>query len=67
MTTRYTCTITTNAASDGATRASETQNIADLLLKAAQVVQSTHSTSGTINDRNGNGTLTYTYTPTAST
>jgi hypothetical protein len=67
MTTRYTCTITTQGASDGPTRASECQCIADMLQRAAQVIQSTRVTSGTITDRNGNGSLTFTYTPTAGT
>ena len=66
MTTRYTCTITTNGASDGPTKAAECQCIADMLHRAAQQIQATHAASGTITDRNGAGTLTYTYTPTAS-
>lgn len=67
MTTRYTLTITTNGASDGPTRAAECQCIADMLLRAAQNIQATRATSGTITDRNNSGTLTYTYTPSAST
>ena len=65
MTTRFSLTITTSVA-DGATQRSETSQIADLLGRAAQLVQSTHKTSATITDRNGNATCTYTYTPTAS-
>jgi hypothetical protein len=36
-----------------------------MLERAAQKIQSTHQLTGTINDRNGLGTLVYTYTPTA--
>ena len=37
---------------------------ADKLKQAQQLT--THATSGTLKDRNGNATLTYTYTPTAA-
>jgi hypothetical protein len=53
------------SATDGETMRAETTQIAEMLERAAQKIQSTHQTTGTINDRNGNPTLTYTYTPTA--
>lgn len=65
MTTRFTLTITTSTA-DGETRRAECTQIAELLLRAAQQVQSSHATSGTITDRNRNATVTYTYSPTAA-
>jgi hypothetical protein len=43
----------------------ECTQIAEMLERAAQKIQSTHALTGTIADRNGNPTLTYTYTPTA--
>jgi hypothetical protein len=50
---------------DGETMRAECTQIAEMLERAAQKIQSTHQLTGTINDRNGLGTLTYTYTPTA--
>jgi hypothetical protein len=43
----------------------ECTQIAEMLLRTAQKIQSTHIPTGTINDRNGIGMVTYTYTPTA--
>jgi hypothetical protein len=65
MSTRFTLTITTSIA-DGATQRAECTQIAEMLERAAQQIQSTHATSGTITDRNRNATCTYTYTPTAA-
>jgi hypothetical protein len=64
MATRFVLTMLTSA-TDGETMRAECTQIAEMLERAAQKIQSTHQTSGTINDRNGNPTLTYTYTPTA--
>jgi hypothetical protein len=66
MATRYTLTINTDDGRDGGSEASECQKIAEMLERAAQVIQSTHATSGTITDRNNVGTCTFTYTPTAA-
>ncbi|HEX4410560.1 MAG TPA: hypothetical protein VH206_17450 [Xanthobacteraceae bacterium] len=68
MTTRLSVTITTPSSigQHGGTRRAECVELADLLGRLAQQLGSTQATSGTINDRNGNGLLTYTYTPTAS-
>jgi hypothetical protein len=65
MATRLTVTMTTSI-TDGATQRSECTQCAEMLHKLAQVLGSTHSASGTIKDRNGLPTLTYTYTPTAA-
>jgi hypothetical protein len=65
MATRLTLTMTTSN-TDGATRRSECAQMAEMLWRTAQILGSAHSTSGTVNDRNGNATLTFTYTPTAS-
>ena len=64
MPTRFILTMTTSI-TDGETMRAECTQIAEMLERVAQKIQSTHSISGTINDRNGNPTLTYTYTPTA--
>ena len=64
MATRFVLTMLTSN-TDGETMRAECTQIAEMLLRAAQKIQSTHITTGTINDRNGNPTLTYTYTPTA--
>lgn len=67
MTTGLSVTITQATAGKlGGTRRSECCEYADLLDRLKQVLVSTHSTSGTINDRNGGANLTYTYTPVAS-
>jgi hypothetical protein len=65
MATRLTLTMTTSI-TDGATQHSECQQCASMLHMLAQVLGSTHTTSGTLKDRNGLPTLTYTYTPTAA-
>jgi hypothetical protein len=64
MPTRLTLTMTTSN-TDGATQRSECLQMAEMLLRTAQILGSAHSTGGTIKDRNGNATLTYTYTPSA--
>jgi hypothetical protein len=58
MATRLTVTMTTSIA-DGSTRRSECVQMAAMLERLAGVLGSTHSTSGTITDRNGLPTLTY--------
>ena len=66
MATRLSVTINTgNGKNDGETRRSECQNVVDVLLKIATMLQNTQ-TSGTVLDRNGLS-HSYTYTPTAST
>ena len=65
MPTRLTVTITTSN-TDGETRRSETAAAADMLERVIQQLVSTHATSGTIKDRNGNATATYTYTPSSA-
>jgi hypothetical protein len=65
MATRFTLTMTTSI-TDGASMRAECTQIAEMLERTAQKIQSTHTPSGTINDRNGFGTVTFTYTPTAS-
>jgi hypothetical protein len=65
MATRLTVTMTTSI-TDGSTRCSECSQMAAMLERLANVLGSTHNTSGTISDRNGLPTLTWTYTPTAS-
>jgi hypothetical protein len=64
MAVRFVLTMNTSI-TDGETMRAECTQIAEMLERAAQKIQSTHQASGTINDRNGNPTLTYTYTPTA--
>jgi hypothetical protein len=64
MATRFVLTMLTSN-TDGETIRAECTQIAEMLERAAQRIQSTHIATGTINDRNGNPTLTYTYTPTA--
>jgi hypothetical protein len=51
MATRFTLTMTTSIA-DGETQRAETTAIAEMLLRTAQKIQSTHQTTGTINDKN---------------
>jgi hypothetical protein len=65
MATRLTVTMNTSI-TDGSTQRSECMQMVSMLWRLAQVLGSTHATSGTLNDRNGLPTLTYTYTPTAS-
>jgi hypothetical protein len=65
MPTRLTVTITTSIA-DGETRRAECAAAADMLDRVAQKLVSTHATSGTINDRNGNSTASFTYVPSAA-
>jgi hypothetical protein len=60
-----TVTMTTSN-TDGETRRSETAQCCEMLMRLAQLLGSTHGTSGTIKDRNGNPTLTYTYTPSSA-
>src|SRR5215472_17186584 len=64
MATRFVLTMVTSN-TDGETMRAETVQICEMLYRAAQLLGSTHATSATIKDRNGNPTLTYTYTPTA--
>jgi hypothetical protein len=64
MPTRFILTMTTSI-TDGETMRAECTQIAEMLLRTAQKIQSTHQATGTINDRNGIGTVTYTYSPTA--
>jgi hypothetical protein len=65
MATRLSVTINTgNGKNDGETRRAECQNVVDVLLKIATMLQNTQ-TSGAVLDRNGLS-HTYTYTPTAS-
>ena len=64
MPTRLTVTISTSN-TDGETRRAECVAAADALERVVQVLVSRHATSGTITDRNGNATTTFTYTPTA--
>lgn len=65
MTTRFTLTLTTSSA-DGETKAAECAEVAHMLRLTADKIQATQSASGTINNLNGTGTCTYTYSPTAS-
>ena len=65
MPTRLSVQINTgNGKNDGETRRAECQNVADVLLKVAAMLQTTQA-SGTVYDRNG-ASHSYTYTPTAS-
>jgi hypothetical protein len=64
MATRFVLTMVSSI-TDGETMRAECTQIAEMLERTAQKIQSTHNLTGTINDRNGIGTLTYTYTPTA--
>jgi hypothetical protein len=66
MATRLTVQINTSAnKNDGESRRSECVNAADVLMKIAAVLVSTHATSGTVTDRNGLA-HTFTYVPTAA-
>jgi hypothetical protein len=65
MAVRFTLTMNTSI-TDGATMRAECTQIAEMLERVAQKVQSTHQATGTMNDRNGLGTVTWTYTPTAA-
>ena len=63
------CVVTINTSNtDGETRRAECAAIADLLHRFEQILVSSSGkvVSGTINDRNGNGSCSYVYTPTAS-
>jgi hypothetical protein len=51
--------------SDGETQRAECTQIAEMLERVANFVQSRQATSGTITDRNGLSTTSFTYTPTA--
>ena len=67
MATRCVVTISTSI-TDGETRRAECAAIADLLRRFEQIIVSSSGkvVSGTINDRNGLGSCTYVYTPTAA-
>jgi hypothetical protein len=65
MPTRLTVTVTTSN-TDGETRRSECAAAADMLERVIQQLVSTHAVSGSIKDRNGNATATYTYTPSSA-
>ena len=65
MAVRLTVTVNTSNI-DGETRRAECVAAADMLEKVEQVLVSTHATSATIKDRNGNAVASYTYTPTAA-
>ena len=63
------CVVTINTSkTDGETRRAECAAIADLLHRFEQLIVSSSGmvVSGTIKDRNGNGSCTYVYTPTAA-
>jgi hypothetical protein len=63
------CVVTINTSiTDGETRRAECAAIADLLHRFEQIIVSSSGkvVSGTINDRNGLGSCTYVYTPTAA-
>ena len=64
MATRFVLSMLTSN-TDGETMRAECTQVAEMLERAAQKIQSTHALTGTITDRNGNPTLSYTYTPTA--
>jgi hypothetical protein len=64
MATRFVLTMTTSI-TDGETMRAECTQIAEMLERTAQKIQSTHQLTGTILDRNGIGSVVYTYTPTA--
>lgn len=68
MTTRLSVTISTPSTirQHGETRRAECNELVDLLERLQQQLGSSQPTSGTIADRNGNGVLTFTYTPTAA-
>jgi hypothetical protein len=63
MATRLSVTVNTNGGSDGGSRNSECQQVADVLLRVAGMLMATQA-SGTVVDRNGFA-HSYTYTPTA--
>ena len=65
MATRLTVTMTTSN-TDGETKRSECAQCVEMLERLAQVLGSTHATSGTIKDRNGNATASFTYVPSAA-
>ena len=65
MPTRLTVTISTSN-TDGETRRAECVAAADMLERVAQKLVSTQATSLTINDRNGNASCSYVYSPTAA-
>jgi hypothetical protein len=65
MAVRLTVTVNTSN-TDGETRRAECAAAIDMLERVVQRLGSTHATSGSINDRNGNAAVaTWTYTPTA--
>ena len=65
MPTRLSVNINTgNNKNDGETRRSECQNVADVLVKVATMLQNTQA-SGVVYDRNGLS-HSYTYSPSAS-
>ena len=65
MPTRLTVTVT-RSNTDGETRRSECAAAADMLERVIQQLVSSHATSGTIKDRNGNATASFTYVPSAA-
>jgi hypothetical protein len=64
MAVRFTLTMNTSI-TDGESMRAECTQIAEMLERVAQKIQSTHQATGTINDRNGLGTTTFVYTPSA--
>jgi hypothetical protein len=65
MATRLTVTMTTSN-TDGETQRAECAQCCEMLERLAQLLGSTHMQTGTIKDRNGNPTLTFTYSPSAA-
>lgn len=66
MTTRFTLTINVSAGNDGGTRASESQQVAELLHDVARKVQTGKVSESNLYDRNGVNVGNWTYSPTAS-
>jgi hypothetical protein len=65
MSTRLTVTILADGRRDGETRRAECVQAAEMLARVGEQLVNTQALSGTIVDRNGVATATYTYTPTA--
>jgi hypothetical protein len=63
-TVRLTVTITSSGSDDGETRRAERTQAVEQLYRVATAMVSTQALTGTVKDRNGMATASWTYTPT---
>jgi hypothetical protein len=65
-TVRLQVTVSSDGLRDGETSRSQRQKAVEALYRVANVMVSTQALTGTVTDRNGAPTASWTYTPTAS-